>query len=328
MDKKFIKDSDPEMKEYQDRNIGVRPTLIPQPDGTYKAGIPSFSQMNKGHENNLVHLAFFDVLGFSEKVKSIGLQRIYEIYEDLISIVEKYNGKHGYIEYMEGRPTDFAIFIGARYEKGEDGKDYTPYWATFNVDHYYFSDTVMLWAPWHPKVASIFLRVCSDFFCEAIKHELPLRGCIGYGRVVFDTSRNIFLGEPLVDCAKGETAQNWVGATLSSNILSPCGVNEWQKYAIDPVTLLPFTGQFKKDKHELLTPFALDWPKLWRMKFKDSAIEALKKINTEPLFSHYYENAIQFVQLSEQCETDWRSLPKEKQFEMWQTLYESTGHKM
>ena len=44
-----------------------------------------------------------------------------------------------------------------------------------------------------------------DFFCQAIVDGIPLRGCIGTGLAIMNQDKSIYLGEPLVEVAKGES---------------------------------------------------------------------------------------------------------------------------
>lgn len=96
------------------------------------------------------------------------------------------------------------------------------------------SDTVVIaidtnHAPLHFGSAYLFLHSCSDLLHSSIRFcELPLRGAIGFGYLYFDEDLkkdeygdgSIILGDALVDAAKHEKMQNWLGARLTPNAVN------------------------------------------------------------------------------------------------------------
>jgi len=270
---------------------------------------------------NKIHLAYFDVLGFEKMVRTLGLEKMCSIYEKLIDLVNKQKGDYGYLE----NSTDLCgednenrhFFQGLKGQK---------FWALADIHSYYVSDSISIWTPYSHKTNDLFLDICMNFFCNALKLGLPLRGCIGYGSAKFDIERNIFLGTPLIDCARGEATQNWAGISFSSNTLDSDSLNPTQGYKYTNLNKIfpihdqhikeecktkqltsPFALWEYKDKR-LLSPFALDWPRYWRENKMGDIKKVIGKINTDPKFSEKYDMALEFYELSEK-NGNWYEMP-------------------
>ena len=70
----------------------------------------------------------------------------------------------------------------------------------------------LFWQKHHIYIS--FLQICTEFFCEAIKRGIPLRGCISTGMATMDAGKSIFFGRPLVEAARGEPAQDCIGVSF------------------------------------------------------------------------------------------------------------------
>lgn len=110
---------------------------------------------------------------------------------------------------------------------------------------------------------------------------------------------SIFFGEPLVEAARGEPAQNAIGVAYgrSFNNYHPI----YNRYFI------PYLKNIKENdkKAEFLSPMMLDWPRFWRQKYvsdKQSIEEYISRMNSTSEFTKYYDNAIRFVRFSEEHE--------------------------
>jgi tetratricopeptide (TPR) repeat protein len=239
------------------------------------------SENIKGEE---IMLAFFDVLGFSERLANAGLEQIYSLYEELIEIVKKAAG---------GRMIFTAV-------PSEDGGR-IPMTTFFTVHYHYFSDTIMLWGKYHPSLSVPFIDLCNDFMCEAIKRKLPLRGCITFGKAIMDKKKGIFLGDPIIEAARGEAAQSWIGVSFGPSLNHP-------KYSWlgDLRMVLPFTKQIKPNKEKYVEQIALDWTRKWRTKFDTDPTENINALNTNPEVSSYYETTNSFIAFSTQNPEWWK----------------------
>lgn len=271
-------------------------------------------------QEQLYSIALFDILGFSNFVEKNGTQRIFALYNKLIELIHRiesdYDGNtsafgsvvpvrvsadwksnqlvadgNGYIHVCHFSDT-FIIYVNYIFEKtvwwlrdsfyepyplllGEIGTEYSPIF--FEKHHIYIS----------------FLQLCMEFFCESVKMGIPLRGCIATGRAVMDKHQSIFFGRPLVEAARGEPAQNAIGVAFGRSFNNYHPV--YNSYFI------PYLEHIKEDKKEFLSPMMLDWPRFWRNhpKLKDLSIaDCINKMNTNPDFESYYDNAIKFANFS------------------------------
>ena len=150
----------------------------------------------------------------------------------------------------------------------------------------------------HPIYLS-FLQICMEFFCEAMKAGIPLRGCISTGMATLDKHQSIYIGRPLVEAARGESAQNAIGVAFGQSFNNYHPV--YNRYFI------PYPGNLKENdgKTKYLSPMMLDWPRFWRGHYgakEPASADCIKKMNTNLAFSKYYDNALKFVDFSEQHE--------------------------
>ena len=100
-----------------------------------------------------------------------------------------------------------------------------------------------------------FLQICIEFFCEAIKAGIPLRGCISTGMATMNQHDSIYFGRPLVEAARGETAQSCIGMAFGRSFNNYHPV--YNRYFI------PYLGHIKEYGKgvRFLSPMAVDWPR-------------------------------------------------------------------
>lgn len=201
-------------------------------------------------------VALFDILGFEKRLAQIGLKEMQVRYEALIEVVNYRK------EQMQ------RVFGDLNFKEA-------PYWTaegdvfTFNkVYGAYASDSILIWADrtwpdardveseicrklasnppdgwkYHPVPCDNFLDVCNDVMCRGLEVGLPLRGGISIGEAVFDQSRNIFLGKPIIDAARLENGHQLIGASFSVS-----GMNQ----TIPPRYTLKFSDHIKESHRQL-----------------------------------------------------------------------------
>jgi hypothetical protein len=219
-------------------------------------------------------LALFDVLGFSDRVSRDGVAKTLSTYRDLIvtAVLEPARRCLGTVLTPEGRI--FTVFV-------------------LPVRYAYFSDTILLWVPLQQVFAAAFVTRCADLMCHALRREVPLRGAISLGEAVMHKGTNIYLGKPLIEAAKIEKGQNWVGLTLGVSAIWPAFIAE-----LDGPSIIEYTAPMKKKYAKHASPVVVDWPRIWRDSQKDSAKDYLTRLNKDKKHSHYYENAQIFVDYS------------------------------
>ena len=272
-------------------------------------------------------MALFDILGFSNYVEKNGTQAVKALYQKLLDIIHRKESHYGGSEPLSGSvvpvPTSgdwknnsliadaggfvrvchfsdtFIIYTSYLFRRnpfwlrdsyfepyplllGEPGAAYCPLF--YQAHHIYLS----------------FLQVCMEFFCEAVKAGIPLRGCVSTGMATMNQQDSIYFGRPLVEAARGETAQNCIGMAFgrSFNHYHPV----YNRYFI------PYLGHIKEDGKgpAFLSPMAVDWPRFWRGNagFRDLSIAScIGQMNTAPSFADYYEGAIRFAAFSQAHES-------------------------
>lgn len=234
-----------------------------------------------------IALAFFDILGTSEKIRCGQYDKVYDFYSYMVDLCAEeqipisFSGLPGYSNV----DADMVI--------------------NFPMKHAFFSDTFIIWVEYMDLFGMSlrgFYEKCMHIFTEAIKRGIPLRGAISRGKAIMDEEKRLYLGQPIVEAARAEAAQNWMGIGITRSC---------QEAAISEARLLlPYTEHIKEDyikngKYILFTACALDWPKYWRNTQDGNVIPIIKDMIDDAAFSSYYDNAIKFVDYSKENDTFW-----------------------
>jgi hypothetical protein len=183
--------------------------------------------------------ALFDVLGFEKKIGSpgrpglIGLHAVEALYRELAKVITVQNRSvkpwHEFMRAANGSPSGTPIGTG-------DGDFFVP----SDVFGMYVSDSFAYWADrnyplsaytitmrtsddeehpgfeWnkHPIPPDSFLELCNEAICRSVELGLPLRGAISCGQAAIRPREGIFLGEPIVEAARMESAQDFIGVSF------------------------------------------------------------------------------------------------------------------
>jgi hypothetical protein len=249
----------------------VRPDFSTGPDDQ----VPTPTEEPENPETRRYILAIFDVLGFSGLLKSKGLNEIMSLYSKLIAeAVTK--------EAMKS----FGI---VRLGKREQGS----VMGAVPICHAHFSDTVFLWTPLVQHFIAPFMARCADLVCEALKMGLPLRGALAVGPAVLHSRSGTFVGLPIVEAAKLEQAQDWLGVSLGLSMLAADVSREF-----DPNLVIPYPVPFKKGTNHVPSGLALDWPRRFRSRYGTPPADAIRAIDTSMKHHIYYANAAKFAEFS------------------------------
>lgn len=84
----------------------------------------------------------------------------------------------------------------------------------------FFSDTLIIYTEQDDfeDMFSVFMSTTNLFFQSMVLFGIPLRGAISHGDFFVDTSKNIYMGLPLVNAYKtGEEAQ-WLGFVVEDDV--------------------------------------------------------------------------------------------------------------
>ena len=230
-------------------------------------------------------VALLDVLGFSNRIQHDGLAAVHKLYDDLIQKAV----------FSEG-----MVCIGV-HPMG-DGT-VCPAVFTFQVGFAYFSDTILLWSPLQHLYPGPFLQRCANLMCEALQVGVPMRGAVALGEAVMHRRTSTYLGAPLVEAARLEAAQDWVGITLGPSALWPDFMAE-----LNPNQIIEYDPPMKPGYEDYLSCVCLDWPRVWREKHGHCPSSTLRGLISDPKYSKYYEHAIVFCGHSERSQ-DWHKNP-------------------
>lgn len=228
-------------------------------------------------------IALFDVLGFSNKLETTGLEEMLLKYERMI---------------------DEAVIKDSWRSLGrvQVGKDlYCASLFNLPVRYAYFSDTILLWVPLVPHFVAPFTARCTDLVCEALNTGLTLRGSITIGKAVMNKDLSTYLGLPIVEAYNLEKAQMWIGLSFGCSATWP----EFQKQLDLKFIMQDYVQHFKPGNDDLISSLVLDWPRRWREKFGSTdLIGLLDRLNTNKRYEKYYINTVDFVNYSKE-HADW-----------------------
>lgn len=274
---------------------------------------------------------FFDVLGFESKIGSpgcsgaLGVKGVESVYRELAQLIIQNNIESLKIEdkFLSLGKTGVAPLGTA------DGD----FFLRYEIYGMYISDSFCFWMDrnWPVSLYTILangndapspflswarepippdnlLELCNEAICRSIELGLPLRGAITSGHAALRPNEMIFLGEPIVEAARMEKAQNFIGASFAKTFVD--------SGLISNRFLIPYSKQIKKNKStgnpvddaKRFSEFALDWPLHWRATRKECprlAVESLQEQAKlkEGYLGDVYSNTVEFIAESEDYES-------------------------
>jgi hypothetical protein len=236
-----------------------------------------------GPAKTRIMLGFFDVLGFSKRVKNEGAEETAKLYNKLIETTVKKESERGLGTVLMG------------------GKRYM---TLFNMDvrHAYFSDTIFMWVPLERVFADAFVSHCATFVCEALAMDVPVRGAIALGEAVMDQASGTYIGMPIVESAFCEKIQEWLGVVFAHSATWPEFMSE-----VHPNQVIEYDVPVKPGKESELPPVALDWPRRWEEIYGYPATRKVEElIAREP--HQKLQNALKFANFCIENK-DWHQRP-------------------
>lgn len=122
--------------------------------------------------------------------------------------------------------------------------------------------------------------------------NVPVRGAIALGEAVMHRSIGTYIGQPIVDAARLEQVQQWIGVSFARSAT-------WPQFlaALDAQLIIEYAVPVKEGKTSLLSPVVLDWPRRWRELYGSSPSEKLFAMN-EATPHEYYGKTISFIEHS------------------------------
>jgi hypothetical protein len=222
-------------------------------------------------------VCLLDVLGFESRLIALGLAAIEEKYRKLVAYVREQKGG---IDIVPG--PDGHVAVG---------------WLV--IGNAYFSDSLLFWTHYSKMALPSFTHCIAEAICFGLETELPLRGAIAVGEAILDEGSGVFLGYPLVEVARTERTQQWIGASFGPSFSEP-GFND----GFHLHTILPYKSHYKDSANKYATGMTVDWPRRWRESRKTDPRPVIQSLNRDPAFSVYYDRAEAFAAFSEENH-DW-----------------------
>jgi hypothetical protein len=222
-----------------------------------------------------------DVLGFESLLKTLGLHGIHAKYAKLIDDVKQQKGGIDIVPTPDGHIVVGSLVIGSAY----------------------FSDSLLYWTRYSTMALPSFTHCIAEAICFGLETELPLRGAIAVGEAILDEGNGVLLGTPLVEVARTERTQEWIGVSFGPSFAKP-GFNE----SFHLHTILPYKSHYKDRSSEYATGMTVDWPRRWRESRKSNPTPILRNLNRDPLFSAYYDRTQRFTRFSEENHDWFRNL--------------------
>ena len=222
-------------------------------------------------------VCLLDVLGFESQLRRLGLVGLHTKYEALIDYVKQQKGG------MDVVPTpDGHVAVG---------------WLV--IGNAYFSDSLLFWTRYSKMALPSFTHLVAEALCFGFETELPLRGAIAAGEARLDAETGVFLGWPLVEVARTERAQRWIGASFGPSFSKPVFREGFYLH-----TVLPYKSHYKDPATEYATGITVDWPRRWRESRKTDPRPVVRGLDRDPEFSRYYGEVARFIDFSEENH-DW-----------------------
>lgn len=233
-------------------------------------------------------VALFDVLGFEDRIGRFSLEEVHGQYRELLSIATS-KGSHA---FLDARPAGDGTMV--------------PFLGFIDIGQDYFSDTILLWTRFRPATLKPFLHVCSSFMCETLRAELPVRGAIALGQAIMDKATRTYLGQPLVEAARGEKAQQWIGLAFCPSFDNRRDV----PFSADLVR--PYAEHRKPGYSGTVLTLVVDWPRAWRKEYKESAVPLLERLARRGRVTEYYRCTMEFVRHSDANPEWWKEYATEE----------------
>lgn len=230
-------------------------------------------------------IALFDILGFEERLSSDGLSRLVDAYTELATIVKEKRGALILDACANARQQDDGTIVS------------NVAMGILEVEQAYFSDTIIFWGQYDRARFWTFCDICSEFVCQVLRIGMPIRGGIAVGEAHLDKGTNTYLGYPLVEAARVERTQQWIGVSFGPSFMQ----EPFRRlFRLEHVMFYTAHRRADSDASQWIPGLVLDWPRKWRQTFGDSPCRQLSQLNTRPKYARYYERSIHFAELSEQ----------------------------
>lgn len=146
-------------------------------------------------------IAFFDILGFSDRLRNMSLTDLHALYSQLIDAVPQ------------------TVFSGEVLGTPRKSRK-----LNFDRANFLFDSIVLVSRDLSDERAAgaihDFLMSCALLMQMSFAKQLPLRGAVSFGDYLEDTERKIFLSPEFANLARVEKDQEWSGCVVLPSAVS------------------------------------------------------------------------------------------------------------
>lgn len=262
-------------------------------------------------------VCLLDVLGFESRLATLGLARMMEKYLQLIEAANERNAAterwFGPLKFSEGaywtaEPDAFVsarlygtyasdsilLFAHADFPENRYPKAFE---LTDEERRKRAEDPAQGWM-YHPVPCDNFLDLCNEVICRSVEIGLPLRGAITLGEAVLHLDRGIYLGAPLVEAARLEKEQRFIGASFGRSFMSQVVPKRYQ---------FAHSAHLKSSPPESFSGLVLDWPRHWRRTRTTDLTAAVELLDVDHRHRTYYEGTLASVGASSRLDSQYEA---------------------
>jgi len=220
-------------------------------------------------------ILMLDILGFEDFFLRHGLDYTTRLYKQLSDYVDSQDGGLSIIPVPNGDGT-VSPAVG---------------WLV--TEHCRFSDTILIWSHYDQLRLWDFSDMCSELICQSLELGFAVRGAITVGEAMLDNQSSTYLGSPLIEAARVEKAQKWIGASFGPSFnRNPYNSNL-------PLKNVLAYRQHTKEGYESFVPgLVLDWPRKWRETRNRDLSAVLKALPRNESHELYYRITNEFIDFS------------------------------
>lgn len=224
------------------------------------------------------YVAVCDVLGFKRLIETKSLSELVQKYLGLLEVVPS----AGAYEVIRTKP-------GAQVEHSEH-----------QIPYAVFSDTIVLWVD-DPATDWIrthfFFQAVAGLLAYGIELDLPLRAGIAYGECAMESSRNLFVGRPIVCAHQLEGLQEWSGGACHDSCVDAPFFNQLRQSGL----IVDYPVPVKSGEGPTL---ALNWCGHISEEFDTASWMAAKIAATRNGVRTKYENSLRFYRVCASIEEE------------------------
>lgn len=209
--------------------------------------------------------AYFDLLGFSQLVRTSEIQSVLPTYEKALeAIEEKANPKQA---------------------KG--------------ISYSWFSDTFIIFTKGCSlEDFGLIEQTARLFFQKLILHEIPVRGALSFGDLYTQQEKNIFLGEALMDAYEYGEKQNWLNFVIAPSACDALGKLSFPIEERAHYRLVSNNGVITHPNNENVWAYAFNNGTINNQNPFLKALLAMREKSPPEVYDKY-DNTIQFIEKHE-----------------------------